>query len=577
MAQRKKIKLPGVFSAHLFSWDNVPGDDSKRLLKFLLHGLNIDWAEDAEISKSDDGRTIRISKYENYAEIIIDDAKKKATLRISDAEKTHDLKVKEMKDGKLHIYPSSMSTHIAEKVLDRLSLEVVIQDWFKRKRVAKKWPVVTLVFLVLFFVLSAVFYGLVEEVVVPKLIDLTSGPNADIIKPTKIRHSLTTDDGGYIHIWEPCTSRRAPDKGWLIAENPFYKICINLDHGYYLIEDKERDKDILVYDDTVKNAIDMLTGCDLGFGDHDGDNPIQYATTALHDTDGIEYELSYEDRDNGFVLIDTRGWDTRHKDAGKGYDVEAEVAFGIFANEPYFINAVEHTNLQRLGCAAPKPFMDPDEIVQSWVIIDEYRYTSMKGGDNSNSDLWGPPILYNLTPISSTERKPWHIGSASFSLMFPDHILLGDKFGGAIIFSLPEGIFRFDDRLGVYGDQIAGEFIINVDTPQEAIVFSVNPVNELLFFYDFVEFNTIAGYNDLMMRTCERYNLECPNETLDPHNWKTKRYAYVITLADQWYDVNTDQVSDATWALADQSVDDFYCYQEIISRTMEATTPRPCQ
>ena len=126
MAQRKKIKLPGVFSAHLFSWDNVPGDDSKRLLKFLLHGLNIDWAEDAEISKSDDGRTIRISKYENYAEIIIDDAKKKATLRISDAEKTHDLKVKEMKDGKLHIYPSSMSTHIAEKVLEQVDIPMLL-------------------------------------------------------------------------------------------------------------------------------------------------------------------------------------------------------------------------------------------------------------------------------------------------------------------------------------------------------------------------------------------------------------------------------------------------------------------
>lgn len=577
MAHRKKIKLPGVFSAHLFSWDNVPGDDSKRLLKFLLHDLDIDWAEDAEISKSDDGRTIRISKDENYAEIIIDDAKKKATLRISDAEKSHDLKVKEMKDGKLHIYPSSISTHMAEKVLDRLSLEVVIQDWFKRKRVASKWPVVTIVFLVLFFILSAVFYGVIEEVLVPKLIDLASGPNADIIKPTKIRYSLTTVDGGYIRIWEPCTSHRATDKGWLIVENPFYKICINLDHGYYLIEDMVRDKDILVYDDTVENAIDMLTGCDLGFGDHDGDNLIHYATTALHDTDGIEYELAYEDRDRGFVLIDTKGWDTRQKGAVKGYDVEAEVVFGIFANKPYFINAVEHTNLQRTGYAAPNPFMDPDEIVQSWVIIDDYRYTSMKGGDDSNSGLWGPPILYNLTRLSSTERKPWHIGSASFSLMFPDHILFGDKFGGAILFSLPEGIFRFDDSLGAYGDQIAGEFIINVDTPKEAVVFSVNPVNEHLFFYDFVEFNTVVGYKDLMKRTCAKYGLPYPDGTLDAHNWKTKRYAYVITLLDQWYSEGANQVLEEVWTLADQGIDEFYFYQEKIRKTMEETTPQSCQ
>jgi hypothetical protein len=77
----------------------------------------------------------------------------------------------------------------------------------------------------------------------------------------------------YIQIWEPCTSLSAPEKGWLIVENPFYKLSINLDHSYYLIFDKVREKDILVYDDSVTSEIDMLTGCDLGFGDHDGDNP----------------------------------------------------------------------------------------------------------------------------------------------------------------------------------------------------------------------------------------------------------------------------------------------------------------
>ena len=53
----------------------------------------------------------------------------------------------------------------------------------------------------------------------------------DIIKPTKILHSMTIEDNGYIHIWEPCTSRRAPKNGWLVVENPFYKLNINLDHS----------------------------------------------------------------------------------------------------------------------------------------------------------------------------------------------------------------------------------------------------------------------------------------------------------------------------------------------------------
>ena len=89
-------------SKYLFSWDNVPGNDSEILLRFLRDDLDISWAENAEIHKPDDGKTIRIFKDENAAEIIIDEKKEKATLKIS-AGRTHDLKVKN-EDGKLNIY-----------------------------------------------------------------------------------------------------------------------------------------------------------------------------------------------------------------------------------------------------------------------------------------------------------------------------------------------------------------------------------------------------------------------------------------------------------------------------------------
>jgi hypothetical protein len=86
----------------LFSWDNVPGADSESLLKFFMDDLDIGWAENAEISKSYDGKTIYISKDKNSAEIIINKEKEKAILKISDG-KTHDLKVKKV-DGQLNIY-----------------------------------------------------------------------------------------------------------------------------------------------------------------------------------------------------------------------------------------------------------------------------------------------------------------------------------------------------------------------------------------------------------------------------------------------------------------------------------------
>lgn len=550
---KKKSRQP-----QKFSWDNVPGDDTDKLISFLKDEFDIDWADDAEISKSDDGMTISISTDEHSAEIIMDGNKKKATLKISDG-KTHYLKVKE-EDGKLNIYFSSIYNNY-NKLLE-------IKN---NPALSNKITVIIVIGIFTGVVGNAVYDIITKPSIIPPPTPTPSQPTPTI-QPTKLLYNLTKGDE-YIHIWEPCKNSRAPEKGWLVLENPFYNISINLDSSYYLIFDKKRNKDILVYDDTVKAGSTTLTGCDLGFCDNDLSNPIHYATTAIHDDNGIKYEIVHKDTNKGFVLINTEGWDTVKKNSG--YDVEAEVIFGIFANKPYFINAVELSNLQRMGYDQ-NPIKNPDEIVQSWVLIDEYHHTCMKGGDNTYANMCEPPLLYNVTDISLTGRKPWHVGSAAFSKMFPEHILLGAKFGGGIIFSLPNGTFRFDDSLGARGDQIAGEFIIRVDKPQQAIAFTVNPVNEKLFFYDSEEFDS-ESYKDLMKDICEKYGLKYPNETLDAHDWKTKRYAYVITLTDQWYDVNANQVSDEIWDLADQGLEDFYFYQEKISNEMEATTPLSCQ
>jgi len=96
------FESPELREMYLFSWDNVPGNDSERLLIFLLDDLNIDWAENAEIRKSNDGKIICIFKDENSAEIMIDEENKKATLKIGDG-KIIDLKVKK-ENGKLNIY-----------------------------------------------------------------------------------------------------------------------------------------------------------------------------------------------------------------------------------------------------------------------------------------------------------------------------------------------------------------------------------------------------------------------------------------------------------------------------------------
>ena len=75
---------------YLFSWDDVPGNDNE-LVGCLKEVYNLDWAESAEIHKSDDGKSIRIFNNKNSAEITVDMNERKATLKISDG-RTYDLK-----------------------------------------------------------------------------------------------------------------------------------------------------------------------------------------------------------------------------------------------------------------------------------------------------------------------------------------------------------------------------------------------------------------------------------------------------------------------------------------------------
>jgi hypothetical protein len=96
----KPITTIHIKGQYLFNWSDVPGNDSEMLLKFLWDDLNIGWAGNPEIVKSEDDNTIRIFKYGNSAELKLDVPN--ATLTTSDGG-TIDLKVKE-ENGTLKIY-----------------------------------------------------------------------------------------------------------------------------------------------------------------------------------------------------------------------------------------------------------------------------------------------------------------------------------------------------------------------------------------------------------------------------------------------------------------------------------------
>ena len=108
-------------SEYLFSWNKVPGEDNGRLLKHLLNDHGIDWAESAEIRKSDDGMTIYILKDEDSVELTIDEELEKATLKINyNYDRTHDLKIKK-EYGKRNIYldDGGEETKIKEEMITK--------------------------------------------------------------------------------------------------------------------------------------------------------------------------------------------------------------------------------------------------------------------------------------------------------------------------------------------------------------------------------------------------------------------------------------------------------------------------
>jgi hypothetical protein len=140
-----------------------------------------------------------------------------------------------------------------------------------------------------------------------------------------------------------------------------------------------------------------------------------------------------------------------------------------------------------------------------------------------------------------------------------------------MVFSLPEGRFRFDESLGIFGDQLVGEFFLVTEEPRKAIAYSAEPVNEWNYFYDVESFR--EEYLDSLNYICDKYDLECPRQPLDWHDWETKRFAIVVTLVDDWYNPSTNEPYAEVWGLADAGLEDFKLYEDAIYEYMEGTEP----
>jgi len=94
---------------YLFSWDDVPGNDCRRLLKFLDRDLKIEGLENAEITKSNDGKAITVKNDKNLLTFKLNEEENKVNLETSGGE-VHEYISKE-ENGKRNIYPFPNEQH----------------------------------------------------------------------------------------------------------------------------------------------------------------------------------------------------------------------------------------------------------------------------------------------------------------------------------------------------------------------------------------------------------------------------------------------------------------------------------
>jgi len=87
---------------YLFSWDDVPGNESPSFINYLKNDMGIDWADNAQIVKINDNETIRVFTSENSLEFTLEDNKSKILTTIG-SDSYYDSKKIKKENGKIRV------------------------------------------------------------------------------------------------------------------------------------------------------------------------------------------------------------------------------------------------------------------------------------------------------------------------------------------------------------------------------------------------------------------------------------------------------------------------------------------
>ena len=99
---------------YLFSWKEIPGNDSERLTDFLKSNYDVDWVKTAKIAKTDDDKTIMIIAGEKFISLNLSNENTELDIKIDNG-KTDKFIVKTEND-KLNIYKTVIEVKKVYKV-----------------------------------------------------------------------------------------------------------------------------------------------------------------------------------------------------------------------------------------------------------------------------------------------------------------------------------------------------------------------------------------------------------------------------------------------------------------------------
>lgn len=115
--RNKLITFADLLDEYLFSWDKIPGDESKRLNHFLMKNYKTNWIANAKIEKI--GYTIKITSGGDSFSIELNDKKTKAYLKINnDIDDILDEFIVKKEDDQFKIYISSERKKAFLKIMD---------------------------------------------------------------------------------------------------------------------------------------------------------------------------------------------------------------------------------------------------------------------------------------------------------------------------------------------------------------------------------------------------------------------------------------------------------------------------